>query len=127
MIKYVLSFMFLFSALYVSAQDGTINGKITDAEEGNNPLLFAKVTIKETGDKVMTDETGAFKFDNIKEGTYTLVCSFTGYETREIKTEVTKEANAPIKLALAASTVSLDDLAMVFASSEKKENTINNN
>ncbi|TBN03202.1 carboxypeptidase-like regulatory domain-containing protein [Hyunsoonleella flava] len=125
--KYFLFTVFLFTAMFTSAQNGTINGKITDAEEGNTPLLFAKVIIKETGEKVMTDETGAFKFENVKEGTYTLVCSFTGYDTKEIKTEVTKEIHEPVKLALAASTVSLDDLAMVFASSEKKENTISNN
>lgn len=122
--RYLLLNMFLFVTMFASSQNGTINGKITDAEEGNSPLLFAKVTIKETGAKVMTDENGTFKFDNITNGTYTLVCSFSGYETKEIRTEVNTKNNSAIVLALGASTLSLDDLTSVYASSntEKDDN-----
>lgn len=126
--KQLLFIMFLFAALFASAQSGMINGKITDAEEGNNPLLFAKVTIKETGAKVMTDANGTFKFENVKNGTYTLVCSFTGYETKEIKAEVSNlKTTEAITLALGASSLSLDDLAMVYASSDQKDSAIKNN
>lgn len=125
--KHFLFTMVLFVTMFASAQNGTINGKITDAEEGNNPLLFAKVTIKETGARVMTDEKGVFKFNNIKEGSYTLVCSFTGYETKEIKAEVNSKNTNTITLSLGASVLSLDDLTMVYASSEQKNNTTKNN
>lgn len=125
--KQFLFIMFLFATLFASAQNGTINGKITDAEESNSPLLFAKVTIKETGAKVMTDENGTFSFENVKDGTYTLVCSFTGYESKEIITEVNSKNTNTIKLALGASSLSLDDLAMVFATSDKKDNTVKDN
>lgn len=124
--KYFLFTLFLFTALFASAQSGAINGKITDAEEGNNPLLFAKVTIKETGAKVMTDEHGVFKFENIKDGTYTLVCSFTGYDTKEVKTEISSKKPTQITLALGASTLSLDDLTMAFTSENKNESIKNN-
>jgi hypothetical protein len=119
--------MVLFVTMFASAQNGTINGKITDAEEGNNPLLFAEVTIRETGVRVMTDEKGVFKFNNIKEGSYTLVCSFTGYETKEIKAEVNSKNTNAVILSLGASALSLDDLTMVYASSEQKNNTTKNN
>lgn len=66
--KQILFTMFFLATALISAQNGTINGKITDAEEGNSPLLFAKVTIKETGTKVITDANGTFKFENINEG-----------------------------------------------------------
>ena len=126
--KHFLFTMFFFATLFASAQNGTINGKITDAEEGNSPLLFAKVTIKETGAKVMTDEHGAFTFENIANGTYTLVCSFTGYDSKEIITEViSSKTSKEIKASLSASSLSLDDLAMAFATSEKKETTIKHN
>lgn len=126
--KHFLFTMFLFATLFASAQNGTINGKITDAEESNSPLLFAKVTIKETGAKVMTDANGAFKFENVKDGTYTLVCSFTGYETKEIKAEVdNSKNNDAITLALGASSLSLDDLTLVYASTDQKDNTVKNN
>jgi hypothetical protein len=125
--KQILFTMFFLATALISAQNGTINGKITDAEEGNSPLLFAKVTIKETGTKVITDANGTFKFKNINEGAYTLICSFTGYETKEIKVEVNSKTPNNITLALGASSLSLDDLAMVYASSEQKDNTIKNN
>lgn len=115
--------MFLISALCLNAQEGTITGIITDSEDNQEPLLFAKVTVKETGDKAMTDASGAFAFEHLKEGTYTLICSFMGYDTKEIKVKVNKGIREPLNVALTASTVSLDDLAMVFASSEKKEIT----
>jgi hypothetical protein len=125
------SFLFailVFVTMFASAQNGIINGKITDAEEGNTPLIFAEVTVKETGAKIMTDADGTFKFENIKDGTYTLVCSFSGYETQEIKTEVHNAKNTKaIALTLSASSVSLDDLTMVFATSEQKTNTLKNN
>ncbi len=125
--KHFLFTMFLLATMFVSAQNGTINGKITDAEEGNNPLLFAKVTIKETGAKVMTDAHGAFAFENLENGTYTLVCSFTGYDSKEIITEVSSKTTKEIKASLNVSSLSIDDLAMAFATSEKKDNTTRNN
>ncbi|MEW4923405.1 carboxypeptidase-like regulatory domain-containing protein [Algibacter sp. 2305UL17-15] len=126
--KYFLLTLCLCTAMLTSAQNaGTINGKITDAEEGNTPLLFAKVTVKETGKTIATDENGVFKIENIENGTYTLVCSFTGYETQEIKTDVISGKLNNINLSLVAGTLSLDDLALAFTSSASKDETIKNN
>ena len=112
--KFSLAFLFLLLTSLGFSQN-TINGIITDAELENAPLMFAKITLKETGTKLITDETGAFTFNNLDEGRYTLVCSFTGYETKEISID-TKEVNTSLSIPLFASTLSLDDLTLAFAS-----------
>ena len=116
----ILTAIFLVSAFTFAQNNGSISGNLLDIESNNAPLMFAKVSIKETGAEVLSDEHGAFKFQNLKDGTYTLVCSFTGYENKETETQVISGESTPIKLALTASTLSLDDLMMAMASADKK-------
>lgn len=118
--------LFFISTLTFAQEAGSISGKLLDVESNNAPLMFAKVAIKETGAKVMTNAQGVFTFENMANGTYTLVFSFTGYDSKEIITEVTQKPKE-IKMALSASSVSLDDFAMVFATSETKDNAVKNN
>ncbi len=115
--KLFLSVLLLTVSSFSFAQNAnTISGIITDAESDNAPLLLAKVTLKETGQKALTNETGVFRFENIAQGTYTLVCSFTGYETKEIVATL----NAHTNIVLHASSLSLDDLTLAFAASASK-------
>ncbi len=115
--KVLLSVLLLTLSTFSFAQNtNTISGIITDAESDSAPLLLAKVTLKETGQKALTNETGTFSFDNLAQGTYTLVCSFTGYETKEIVATL----NAPTDVVLHASSLSLDDLTLAFAASASK-------
>ncbi|GAA3601068.1 hypothetical protein GCM10022396_18130 [Flavivirga amylovorans] len=94
-----------------------------DKEFDNNPLVFANVSIKGTSIKSTTDETGLFVIENIEDGDYTLVCSFVGYETKELKVKVVSGASEYIKTSLGASTVSLLELASIANVSEKTNKT----
>ena len=49
----------------------------------NEPLPFANVLVKETGDGVTTDFDGKYTIE-LSSGNYTLIFSFVGYETKEI-------------------------------------------
>lgn len=116
----------LIAALLISAfsyAQSSVNGKITDLESNNSPLMFANISIKETGVKTTTDEKGLYKFNNLKDGSYTLVYSFAGYETKETKIEVISGKHNNVNIALEASTLSLDDLMLVMASADNKNNT----
>ena len=117
---------FFISALSFAQELGTINGQLLDLESNNAPLLFGSVLIKETGTKVLSDENGLFKFEDLTQGSYTLVSSFTGYETQETKIEVAPNKSTHVTLNLAASTISLDDLIMAIASSDTKSTSSNN-
>lgn len=109
----------LISAVSFSQNTGLVVGKIMDAEVNNAPLVLANVTIKGTETKVDTDQTGLFLLENLEAGDYTLVCSFVGYETKEIKIHVDAFEPTEIKLSLAASTISFEDLALLTATAEK--------
>lgn len=99
-----------------------------DVEENNAPLILAKITIKETGAETLSDENGYFLFKNLKEGNYTLVSSFVGYETKEFKTKITPNKTNNITLQLSPSSLLLEDLVLVMASADKKETaTLSNN
>lgn len=116
----ILIAIFFVSAFTFAQNNGSINGNLLDIESNNAPLKFAKVSIKETGEEILSDESGSFQFQNLKNGTYTLVCSFVGYNNKEIEVKVITGKSSPIKLALSASTLLLDDLIMVMASADKE-------
>ena len=121
--KHIVIIVTLFISSFSVAQNtGSINGNVIDMESENTPLAFAKVMIKETGAETISDEFGVFKFENLKEDTYTLVFSFVGYETKTIKANVINNKTTAIKEYIGASTLSLDDFALVFASAETSSN-----
>ena len=94
-----------------------------DNEIQNSPLVFADVAIKGTSIKSHTDITGLFVIEHIEDGDYTLVCSFIGYETQEINVSVNSGQPTEVKLALAASTISLLELASITSVSQKDDKT----
>lgn len=117
--KRIAVLVILLVSTFTFAQNtGTINGTILDTESYNKPLAYAKVLIKETGDETLSDENGVFKFEKLKENTYTLVYSFVGYETKESEAKVISNKSTRVKLHLSANTLSLDDLMLTLASSD---------
>lgn len=86
-----LLFLFAFKA---GAQKGTLQGKITTSD--GKPAAFVNVSLKELKKGITTAEDGLYILTE-KEGTYTLVVSFVGLQTREkqiaIRRQQTTEAN----------------------------------
>lgn len=120
--------VFFISVFSFAQSNISLNGKLTDLESNNEPLVYAKVMVKETGVETLSDEKGFFKFENLQADGYTLVYSFTGYETKEVKIEVKSGKANNVDFALGASTVSLEDLMSIFASAnnQKQQVTTNN-
>lgn len=113
--------LFLLSATSFGQNTGLIVGKILDNEFNNAPLVLANVSVKGTTINSNTDLTGMFVIENLEAGDYTLVCSFAGYETQEIKVRVDALKPAEIKLSLAASTISLSELALLTSVAQKDD------
>ena len=67
-----------------------ITGTVIDGDF-NEPLPFANILLKETGEGVTSDFDGKYSFE-LDEGTYTLQFSFVGYETKII-TEIQVRGN----------------------------------
>ncbi|WP_187269398.1 carboxypeptidase-like regulatory domain-containing protein [Algibacter pacificus] len=121
---------FLMSAISFAQDNTSIKGNILDLDANNTPLELARISIKETGDKTITDENGNFKFEGLNPGTYTVSVSFSGYETKTIKVSVTANRLSKINETLSPESLSLNDLMLTFANvdaQEKQTNTASNN
>lgn len=89
-------------------KDGIIKGIVLDNEANNEPLLLANVTIKNTSITTSTNLDGSFLL-NVKPGTYTIVYSFIGYKTIEVKDVVVTSNKTNVNnQTLAALNVSFD-------------------
>ena len=119
--------LFFISALSFAQNTGSISGNLLDFESNNEPLMFAKVLIKETGAEMLSDDKGFFKFENLEDGEYTLVSSFVGYETKESKITLASNKTATLNITLEPSTISLEDLVFAVASVEKPQTSTTNN
>lgn len=107
--KYILVlFLLLFSAVSFAQNSGLIVGNVLDKELENSPLAFANISLKGTDFKTTTDLTGLFFLENIADGEYTLVCSFAGYQSKEIKIKVSSEKPAEVLLHLGAQTLAFN-------------------
>ncbi len=115
---------FFFSTMCFAQHSGVITGKLLDKAFDNNPLVFADVAIKGTTLKSTTDQTGLFFIENIADGDYTLVCSFVGYETKEIKIKVASGTSEFVKTSLNASTIALDEFAALVNTAEKHDKAL---
>ncbi|UYQ91836.1 TonB-dependent receptor [Chitinophaga horti] len=76
---YLTLFITLLTPLAAAAQNGGLQGKVTDT---NTPLKQASVTLFKNGKQVsnqLTSDQGAFAFKSLDTGRYSLGISFLGY------------------------------------------------
>ncbi len=76
-----LVLLFLLTGWSLLAQEVKISGTVTG--EDNQPLSGAVITLKEINLRHTTGSNGEFEF-TVKPRKYTLVISYTGYQTKEI-------------------------------------------
>ena len=82
-IKLLLSSILLFSLTFLTAQTGSIAGKVIEADSGFE-VIGGNVVIKGTGTGSSSDLDGNYQINNLEPGTYILECSYIGFETKEI-------------------------------------------
>ncbi len=88
--------LILSSALF--AQKYNISGTVTGTETGEN-LVGANVYVKGTSMGAATDVDGNYTISGVRAGTYTVVCSYIGFETIEENIDLTNnmELNYSLK------------------------------
>jgi len=78
----------LLSAAPLAAQTGVLTGRVTDGSTGA-PLAGARVDLVtgtgQTSATTTSDRDGQFRLANLQGGTYTLVVSLIGYDTRRME------------------------------------------
>ncbi|MDF1559498.1 MAG: TonB-dependent receptor [Bacteroidales bacterium] len=77
---------------------GTVTGRVTDAE--GHPLAGASVVIESLMTGVATDNDGRYALRGLREGTYALRISYTGYEPFDTVVAVTGTGSVPADAAL---------------------------
>ncbi|MEM6736805.1 MAG: carboxypeptidase-like regulatory domain-containing protein [Bacteroidota bacterium] len=96
---------------------GSLSGKITD--DKGEPVPFATVGIRGTNKGVIADETGAFKINQILEGTYLLSISSLGYQSAEVKVAIKDNQTSNLKIAVSADAEELDEV-VVYGETQKE-------
>ena len=93
--KTIFLFVFIIFISEIIAQTGSLKGKITDAETGEE-LIGASVVIEGTGTGASSDLDGNYRITNIQSGTYTFVCQYISFQTQKITTVVIKSDETEI-------------------------------
>jgi iron complex outermembrane recepter protein len=81
-----LTACFVLIQVVVLAQSGSLKGTIKTSD--GKPAEAVTITLKETPYFAIADGKGEYEIKKIKPGSYTLVASFTGLETKELPVEV---------------------------------------
>jgi outer membrane receptor protein involved in Fe transport len=96
--KLLIIVLALISTIFLSSVNaeplgttGKIKGKVVDSKT-NTPLIGAVVKIEGTQMGASTDEVGEYVIVNVNVGTYSIKCSYVGYEA-QIQTEVKVSAD----------------------------------
>jgi hypothetical protein len=115
----VLTLAFLVSLSLFSQEQASVRGTILDKEMFNEPLLFAKVQVKDTPIKVQTNFHGNFEIDGLDPGEHTLIVSYLGYETLELVISVDENRTTEVISELQAKTIDMQDIAQVKVNSNQ--------
>ena len=94
-----------------------LKGKITS---NNKDVPFANIVIKEIDLGISADEKGDFYFSNLSKGTYNIVVSAVGMETKQIKLDIKKAVNI-IDIQLASLVYNLDQVVITGTKTSKRK------
>ncbi len=124
--KNLLFTIFLLGTVLLNAQTQTVRGKVVDGET-QYPLIGSMIIIKGgalTEEKgVTTDVNGYYKIENIPFGKYTLVISYTGFQTIDIPNVIVDAGKETIlDIELEESTVGLGAVEITISSKDETNN-----
>ncbi|MEH0157199.1 carboxypeptidase-like regulatory domain-containing protein [Limibacter armeniacum] len=93
------------------AQNGTLNGTVTDGETGE-PVIGASVVLEGTTHGASTDIDGNYQFA-APAGEYTLICTFIGYEKTSKPASVVSGESTKYDIVLKVSAEELEEVQIV--------------
>ncbi|MEM8999666.1 MAG: DUF5686 family protein [Bacteroidota bacterium] len=110
-------FLFLLLCYVFSNAQTKVGGIVVD--EAGDPVAFANIIFKDTSEGTITNDNGRFYFES--DNTHTsIMVSFIGYETKEVK--LAAKVNYEVEIVLAESTEKLDEVVVFTGKQSKKNN-----
>lgn len=94
---FVLTFI-LGTCLHTFSQTGIIKGMITTNDR--QPAAHVNVMLKETNQLIMSKENGGFRFEHLKEGSFTIIVSYAGLHSLQKKVHVRDGATSTLDFIL---------------------------
>ena len=121
----ILPLLALFFVSFSFAQKGKVTGSVIDGEF-NDVLSFANVLVKGTETGTTSDFDGKYAIE-LEEGTYTLIFSFVGYETKEITDVIIKSGSVvDLDVTLNTSQNALDEVVITTSVKRNTESAVLN-
>lgn len=107
--KYLSTLLFLIFGLTLTAQNGILKGRVSDAIN-NEPLPFANVVIKDTDIGATADADGNYEI-SVEPGLYNVEASFLGYNAKtEFEVQVTRSRPRFLDFALTENAEKLQEV-----------------
>lgn len=116
--RILLTFICILMGASVFAQNGTIRGTVTDAQNGET-LIGATVVIKGTTQGVPTDIDGKFAL-SVAPGTYALVVQYVSYQTKEVSGIEVKAGQVTVQNVKLGNDAKVLEAVVVTAKVERK-------
>ncbi|HLT49803.1 MAG TPA: carboxypeptidase-like regulatory domain-containing protein, partial [Aequorivita sp.] len=122
--KNIFSLLIAMFLIQISfSQTGVVSGVINDGEY-NDVLSFANVIVKGTQTGTTSDFDGKFNL-KLEAGTYTLVFSFVGYQTKEItEVKINSGQTTTVDVTLNASAGQLDEVVVTTTARKNTEASV---
>lgn len=112
---YFFSFFLLLVSLSAFAQEYTVSGNVTSAQDGL-PIPTVNIVIKNTSKGVTTDFDGNYTINNVPQDAV-LVFSYIGFETKEVNIINGNTLNIVLK----EDTESLDEVVIIGYGTQKRK------
>lgn len=116
------------SSLEVKMQEGTVEGRVTDAETGN-PIPGVNVVVADLPDRTLgaaTNPQGRYTIEGVPAGEQTLEARYIGYQTQSRTVEVVAEETVTVDFALGESAVDLDEIVVTGQAGQARRKEVGN-
>ena len=107
-----LATLLALSVRNVHAQQGRINGTVTD-QQSSTPIPSVQVRVQGLNIGTTTDDQGRFVLNNVPAGTVTVVAQRVGYVMGQSNVTVTSGGAATVSFQLSRATLALDEVVVI--------------
>ena len=118
---YLASFILL-TAFAANAQRATVRGTVLDRASGE-PVIFTNVLLLGTQYGAQTDENGFYSIPSVPAGSYTLFCTYLGYDTFQLDITLKDNDLVTQKIVIGKQARSLQNVVISARREEKTTET----